>query len=236
MNIKPIKKVNVSEEVFNQMTELLSRGEWKQGDKIPSENVLAEMFGVSRVTVRQALQKLNVLGLIETRLGEGSFVKVIEPGDSMNGIIPTMYLSEGAISQIFEFREIIEVQAAKLATRRATKQGLAELKEIVEHMKESSGNLQMFAKADMDFHIKIGQMTQNDLIVKTYEILRVALQEPMTDIVIKTGYETGIYYHSNLVKTMESGDEQAAMDLMYEHMNNNVKVYRLIKEEKKNAL
>ena len=63
MGIVPIKKVNVGQMVFDQMQELLIRGEWKPGDRLPSENELAEMFNVSRITIRQALQKLSVLGL-----------------------------------------------------------------------------------------------------------------------------------------------------------------------------
>ena len=81
MGIVPIKKVNVGQMVFDQMQELLIRGEWKPGDRLPSENELAEMFNVSRITIRQALQKLSVLGLVETRFGEGSVVKTFDVGE-----------------------------------------------------------------------------------------------------------------------------------------------------------
>ena len=63
MGIKPIQRVHVGEQVFEQLKKLLIQGEWKQGEKIPSENELADMFGVSRITIRQALQKLSTLGL-----------------------------------------------------------------------------------------------------------------------------------------------------------------------------
>ena len=81
MGIVPIKKVNVGQMVFDQMQELLIRGEWKPGDRLPSENELADMFNVSRITIRQALQKLSVLGLVKTRFGEGSFVKKFDIGE-----------------------------------------------------------------------------------------------------------------------------------------------------------
>ena len=81
--VKPIKRVSVGEQVFTQLKELLVQGEWKPGEKLPSENELAAQFGVSRITVRQALQKLGALGLVETRLGEGSFVKQLEAADAV---------------------------------------------------------------------------------------------------------------------------------------------------------
>ena len=124
MGIKPIKKVNVGEQVFEQLKRMLIEGEWEPGSKIPSENELADLFNVSRITVRQALQKLNALGLIETKLGEGSFVKSVDIGESMNALIPVMYLGEHSASQVFEFRQIIETECARLACERATEEDI----------------------------------------------------------------------------------------------------------------
>ena len=103
MGIVPIKKVNVGQMVFDQMQELLIRGEWKPGDRLPSENELADMFNVSRITIRQALQKLSVLGLVETRFGEGSFVKKFDIGENMNALVPMLYLDKSSNLQVFVF-------------------------------------------------------------------------------------------------------------------------------------
>lgn len=91
MQITPIQKVNVVEEIFDQLQSMLIEGTWKPGDKIPSENELSETFGVSRMTIRQALQKMKALGLIETRSGSGSFVRKISPDDSLQDLVPLMY-------------------------------------------------------------------------------------------------------------------------------------------------
>jgi len=84
MAIRKIKRQSVSDQVFEQLKEQLLMNEWRRGEKLPSENELATSFDVSRVTVRHALQKLTALGLIETKLGEGSFVRDVAPGISMN--------------------------------------------------------------------------------------------------------------------------------------------------------
>ena len=119
MGIKPIKKVRVGEQVFRQMKGLLISGEWRPGDKLPSETELAEQFGISRITVRQALQRLSALNLIETRLGEGSFVKTVEIDQPLDNLISIAYLGTKTQSQVLEFRTILEVASAGLAAIRA---------------------------------------------------------------------------------------------------------------------
>lgn len=69
-----IKKVSASEQVCEAIQEQISGGVWRVGDKLPSESELAQKFGVNRLTVRMALQKLNALGIVETRTGSGTFV------------------------------------------------------------------------------------------------------------------------------------------------------------------
>ena len=75
LKVVPVKKSSASDQVFEQLKDNLIQGTWKPGEKLASENELASLFGVSRITIRQALSRLAALGLVETRLGEGSFVE-----------------------------------------------------------------------------------------------------------------------------------------------------------------
>ncbi len=75
MNLKAVKKVNIGDQVYDQIKDQIISGSWASGEKIPSENQLMDIFGVSRGTVRQAIQKLSAVGLLETRRGEGSYVR-----------------------------------------------------------------------------------------------------------------------------------------------------------------
>lgn len=232
MSIKPIKRVNVGEQVFQQLKQLLIDGEWAPGDKIPSENDLADKFGVSRITVRQALQKLNALGLLETRLGEGSFVKELDVGESMNALIPTMYLEEDTALQVFEFLEIIETECARLAAVRATEEDINDLKDILERMircKESL-DLKGFGRADLDFHFKVSQITKNVMIIKTISILRDVLEHSMEEVIDKMGCENGVFYHKKILKAIEDHDEKLARETMREHIQKN-KMYFKHNEE-----
>ncbi|MDD2978440.1 MAG: FadR/GntR family transcriptional regulator [Hespellia sp.] len=227
MRIKPIEKVNVGEQVFEQLKQMLINGEWSPGEKIPSENELAEMFQVSRITVRQALQKLNALGLLETRLGEGSFVKVLDVGDSMNALIPAMYLGDQSSLQVFEFRQMIETACIRLAARRADDEDIASLKKVLERMIlcKNSMDLQGFSEADLDFHFKIAQITKNPLIVKTNSILRDVLENSMKEVIDKMGCENGIYYHEQMIQAIEEHDEDKAVEMMKEHIEKNIESF-----------
>lgn len=235
MEIQPIRKVNVSEQVFEQLKTLLVQGQWKPGEKLPSENKLAQMFGVSRITVRQALQKLNVLGLVETRLGEGSFVRESDLSDSMNALLPAVMLSQNTLPQVEEFREMIEVESARLAVLRAKSEDLEELKGIFRRMQDSEGQPAAFGSADLDFHMKLGRMTQNVLVMKTQDILYGTLLEARDDIVERMGYKPGLYYHAKLLEAVEKKDELGARQIMKEHLQCN-KQFFLQKEEEKDGL
>lgn len=227
MEIRPIKKINVGQMVFDQMQELLIRGEWKPGDKLPSENELAEMFNVSRITIRQALQKLSVLGMVETRFGEGSFVKKADIGENMNALVPMLYLDRNSNLQVFEFREIIDAEAAGLAAERATLEDISELEQILTEMKkyEANGNTKMFGKKDLEFHLKISQITGNSLLIQTNFILRKILEISMEDVINKMGGHPAIYYHTQILDAIKNKDRNRAMDLMRDHIRNNKKYY-----------
>ncbi|QHQ63088.1 GntR family transcriptional regulator [Anaerocolumna sedimenticola] len=226
MVIKPINKVNVSEQVFNQLKKAIIEGEWKPGDKIPSENELASSFGVSRMTVRQSLQKLIALGLIETKLGDGSYVRVLEAGDSLNALMPAMYLNKDSFLDVIEFREMIETESAGLAAIRSTGEQLTELKNIYTRMLSNKNNIKKFAMDDLAFHCKIGEMTGNELIIKTYALLDDILEAAMYDGITKMGTEYAEQYHQLLIDSIEAHDELKAREYMKKHLMNNREYYK----------
>jgi DNA-binding FadR family transcriptional regulator len=134
MDIQAIKKIRVGDQVHEQLVNQLLRGAWKPGARLPSENGLALMFGVSRVTVRQALQKMVAQGLVETRQGDGTFVRNYASALSMNKVVPAAVLSENSLMDALEFRRIIEAPTAALAVKKATDGDIRELGAIYDRM------------------------------------------------------------------------------------------------------
>lgn len=225
MAIKQVKKSCVSEQVFEQLKQQLINNEWKQGDKIPSENNLAEAFGVSRVTVRQAIQKLTILGLLETRIGEGSFVKEVKPGLYMNTIIPMAYLGEDSLVEILEFRRTIEGVVAELATEKITEYDIIKLENCFKEMEFYKDNLEMFSKADFEFHLIIAKATKNSLFIQIFNIIYDVLYNAMTEVVFKKGNSAGLHFHKLLLETIKKRDSKEVRKIMDEHMLDNKKIF-----------
>jgi len=231
MEIKPVKHAKVGEQVYDQMKEMLVSGAWNQGEKIPSENDLAAQFGVSRITVRQAIQRLAALGLLETRVGEGSFVKTINLVEGMNSLIPMVYLERTAMEELFEFREIIEAESVILATKYSTKEDISELKYILDKMisYEKESNMTALVKADVDFHYKITEMTKNKFLIKTMAIIRDvfenAIRETTYDVGIKTGIDS-IYYHKEILQGIKGKNPEKASNFMREHVKKTSELFK----------
>ena len=221
MALNPIKKESISEQVFEQLKKQILEREWIPGEKLPSETELGSIFGVSRVTIRQALQKLAVLGLIETRLGEGSFVKEANLGDQIRtALLPSAYLEAHSTQEVLDFRCAIEVETAGLAARNAGPEHIEKLKHILERqMDERLRTPKSFADDDIEFHMTIAESTGNSLIMATYQILRDILSSAMMTTVRSLGMDIGIPYHRELVEAIEAGDEHRAIIAMKGHMN-----------------
>lgn len=218
MAIKPIKKTSISDKVFQQLRDQILKREWKPGDKIPSENDLAQQLNVSRITVRQSLQKLTTLGLLETRSGEGSFVKELSPGIYLNSLIPTAALGNTATVEVLEFRQAIESETAGLAAVKATEEDIKKLEEILDRMHIYKEDKKRFAAEDLNFHMTLAEATKNSLIIQLNYIIKDILSVSMEDIVETLGYDIGLYYHQKIIEALKLKDRQKAKEVMEEHI------------------
>lgn len=218
--IKPIKRTNISEEVFLQMKQLILNREWKSGDKLPSENELCKLFNVSRVTVRNALQRLAVLDLIKTRPGDGAYVKMADNTASFNSLVPTAYFEEN-IDIILEFRREIESSTCAIAVEKADEEDIKELRKMLKQMEGLQDDLEQLATVDLEFHYKIAQISRNALIIKTYEIITDIYSAHMKRMVRNMGGEYGMFYHKKIVDAIEARDADKARSYMREHIDKN---------------
>ena len=227
MEIIPVQKVNAVEQVYKQMQTLLIDGVWKNGEKLPSENELCEQFGVSRVTIRQAMQKLKALGLIETRTGSGSYVRTVDLDDSLQDLVPMMYIGKTSDKQVFQFREMIDSESVRIATQMATEDDFQALEKLLQEMQGAAdaNDRELFSEKDLAFHMTIVTITGNPLIIKTNQILHNVLSESMKTVIEKMKYSPGLNYHARILDAMKSRDAQLAEALMREHIRQNYKYF-----------
>lgn len=225
MQIHPIKKVNISDQVYEQLREQLINGVWKQGDKIPSENELVALFNVSRVTVRQALSKLITLGLLETKLGEGTYVKEINPGVYMKEMIPYIILNKESIREVLEFRLVIETETAGMAANRITDKDIARLERCLERMNNFKDQLDNYVYEDLHFHMIIAKSTKNSLIIQVNNIVREIIRGTIKNVTEEIGSEVGLKYHKLLIDSFKLRDAEMAKNMMREHLQQAVEKY-----------
>lgn len=218
MNIEPIQRISMSDQVCDQLKKFMFDGVLKPGDKIGSENELCNSFGVSRVTIREALMKLTAMGLLESRYGSGNYVKEVVVGDCMNAIIPVAYLGMESVLEVLVFRQVIEVRTAGLATKLATEDDINKLVNIYKTMKKSVNQEKEFSEADLNFHIELAKITKNTLIIETMMIIKDILSENIFSSVQLKGHEGGIKYHKLLIESIREHDSEKAMAIMEEHL------------------
>ncbi|MEW6666697.1 MAG: FadR/GntR family transcriptional regulator [Thermodesulfobacteriota bacterium] len=170
--IRKIVRDGVSDQVYTQLKENVVQGVWQPGEKIPSENQLVSLFGVSRASIRMAIQRMITLGLLESRVGDGTYVRKFTPGVYINELVPITLKPEDQL-EIMEFRRALEAEAIRLAAEKATDEELDELEEI--HLRARDAfkklDLETYFKEDMQFHMKIFRMSKNSLFVTTVETL-----------------------------------------------------------------
>ena len=219
MSIKPIHRVNVSDQVFDQMKSLILSGDWKSGTQLPSENSLADLFGVSRITVRQGIHRLVALGLAETHPGEGTFIRTVSPGQSIAYLVPIAYLSDDNMLSVLEFRMAIEGYTAELAAKKANTEDINRLELILEEMEKDKSVLEKFSEADYRFHHELAVISRNPLILESYILIRELFRSTMKVIIEKRGHSQGLYYHRLILDSIRAKDEENCRVLMTQHIS-----------------
>lgn len=171
MNIIPRQRADVA--TYETLLSNIRSGVWKSGDKLPSEAELCEQLGVSRITVRSAIQKLQALGLIEVKHGKGSFITTPEEIYDMSNFEQVLDLGEKEFNEINALREAIEIQSVKLimaqeevnldavgAAYFAMKRALAER------------DYQEYTRQDYLFHVSIILAAGNDIFTQIITIFK----------------------------------------------------------------
>ena len=183
---KKISRISIVDQVCASIKQDIADGVWKTGDKIPSEGELAEIFGVNRLSVRMALQKLSTLGIIETRVGEGSYVKAFSLKPILSEVA-VFYEGEERYNEVRQLRFLLESECMRLALQ----VGTVEEKErlglalqyyndmAVEYHKDldDENRLDQVVDADFLFHYQVIQMSHNRLYRDIYQMVQVLIRE-----------------------------------------------------------
>ena len=225
MEVAPIKKQSVAEQIYEQLRAKIINGELSPGDQLPTEAELCQMYQVSRTSVRQALGKLSSLGLVEAKVGGGTFIKKADGSQVMDKLILHTFLNERSLAEIVEFRHLMEPAVTRLACRKASDEDIRELSHIYQRMEAAEKRLEEFARLDFLFHMTIAKISRNPYVIKTYEAMDEILLSAFSDTVLGYGNQGGWRYHQQIIEAFQHKDAVLAGSIMQEHMDHLLQDY-----------
>ena len=217
--ITVINTQKVHNQVYDQLKRLLLQRTWKAGEKIPSENQLTKIFGVSRISVRSAIKSLIAQGFLEARQGEGTFVVDASIEQNLNLLIPMMNYSKESLVEVLQFRRIVEVGMIPVVLEHITTEHLKMLLENVEALEQiDESRIDDVLELDFGFHRLLCSIAQNSLVLKVNEILTELYRNSMASVIERIGSIYGRIYHRRIYETLVIRDLEAAKATMEEHL------------------
>lgn len=209
--------------VVEQLKERIISGEYKSGDQLPPEGALCELFGVSRITVREALKKLNMMGLVEIKQGKGTFVKTVDLGLFMKPLFQLIDFEEINVDAIYTAREYIEGGTAYLAAAVRTEFELTVLKNILQSIRQciAEQDIVKLYEFDRAFHTEVAKAAHNPIllsILQTLEEIDTACVKRFDKYL--TTLENCYKEHYDIFKEIEAQAPEAARQAMIQHARN----------------
>jgi GntR family transcriptional repressor for pyruvate dehydrogenase complex len=222
--MEKIPRVNLSEIIADKIHQDILDGKLNTGDRLPPHEVLCERWGVSRVTLREALKKLDTKGLIEIHQGRGTYVR-----DYNRDLIEKQFefhslLGEKTIIHLFEARKVIETALAELATLRVTDNEMAALDSVLEAMGRTvkEGDNLGFARFDLKFHKIIGSVAKNDVLLMMLEKIQFLIEAQQREMFAyahdSNPLKSSFQDHQEIFRMIRERNAEGAAEKMYDHI------------------
>lgn len=215
LDIKRIDQRTMADLVEIQLREFLKKKPYKPGDQLPSEQQLAESLGVSRNVVREALSRLRMLGIVETRKKRGMLLASPDILGSLERVLDPLIMNESTLQDLFELRLTLEVGLADLLYKRKTAADIAELQVIAAKQQVTIGRPAFRIKHEIAFHGKIYQMTGNETMQRFQNMLL-----PIFGYVVELEkvYTPAIVSHLDLVNLLKDSSKEKFRQGMVQHL------------------
>lgn len=218
LDIQPVRHTRAHEEVARRLRDQIQRGALRPGDRLPPERELAKRFQVSRATIRQALSALQSIGLVESRLGAGTFAS-IDTGASVSSLAAVLRTADASLTDQLGLRRLIEPEVALLAAEHAQRADLDELGEHVARQEACLRDGVPFIDEDSAFHLAIARASGNALLVKMVEGIHELLRDSREHSIRAVGgMESSLEGHRRVLEAISHSDGQAAYDAMRSHI------------------
>lgn len=220
-NIKMIDTTSLVDKVEESLVEFLLEQKLQVGDSIPKELELTQALGVSRTVIREALLRLRMMGLIESKKKRGSVITSPDLFGIMSKSMKPHILDQGTLKEIFEIRLVLEVGMADFLFQRIKKEDIAELRKIVAKEPPVADQHLFNIDHEIAFHGKLYEITGNETLKKFQKMLL-----PVFDYVHNSGLLgkpillRKFVSHNGLIDVLEKGTPEQFRNAMRNHLEN----------------
>jgi DNA-binding FadR family transcriptional regulator len=224
-----VRPKRLYEQIAEQIEELIRAGAFQEGGRLPSERELAEQLGVSRPSIREALIALEAAKLVETRIGDGTYVRQTGGAAPVFPLGSSDDMGPGTLEQ-FEARRAVECSVAGLAAKRATAGEIEMLRGCVARMRAKIEAGESPAKEHIEFHTRLAESAHNSILAGAVRELWRQRQGPMWDLLCRRvenaeSWQRGLEFRERLIAALADRDVARACKEMQRHFDRVGKLY-----------
>jgi GntR family transcriptional regulator, transcriptional repressor for pyruvate dehydrogenase complex len=234
--ITPVVRTKLTSSVFEQLLSYVVGGSWKPGDRIPPERELCQQLGIARTSLREALKAMELVGMLDSRVGDGTFVCPRSEFLSR----PLLWAFTGTdheeLQEIMEARTIIEENLAGLAAMRGTEEQIAKIGAAVQLMRDSIARGDSILDADMAFHMAVSAAAQNGVLTNAVHLLRNLMRQWIYyKLLIPDIPEIVLKRHVAIYRAIAARKANVARTAMRSHLEETTKLVTRVVEQRKKS-
>jgi GntR family transcriptional repressor for pyruvate dehydrogenase complex len=219
LGVRQVRKTKVYHEIVEQIKALISEGRINPGDRLPPERELAELFRASRNSVRDAIRVLEQMGLIESRQGDGTYVRTVSADELMEPLALMLLQNRTQMRELWEVRSVLEPAVAELAATRIRDDELDELAAILETQREKVDAGETALEEDTAFHYGIALAAGNGVMLRTMDTLVDLLRQSRERSLQQHNRpQFSLAGHERILAALLGRDPAAAREAMLHHL------------------
>lgn len=211
-----IIRQDVVNEILKHIETNITTGVWKPGGQIDSEIKMSAELNVSRASIHSAIQRLVALGVLESHQGKGTFVKSIQISEIQNRL--NSITRSVTLRKLMEFRIILEGEICGNIAAHISENTVKEMTACLEGMIKCKNDPKKLSHYDMQFHRILVLATQNDIIIRSLDIICDEIERQNVLTSTNEGIDTAIKYHQRIINCLSNGDGEGASKAMIEHL------------------
>ena len=218
--MRPIERTTLAASAFEQLISSVVNGDWKAGDRIPPERELCQQLGIARTSLREALKAMELIGMLESRVGDGTFVCPRTEFLARPLLWAFTGTDQAELHDIMEARVLLERDLAGLAAERGSEEEIAKIGEAVKTMRESVAAGISIMDADMAFHLAVAQAAHNGLLQNAVQLLRNLMRQWIyLKLLIPDVPRRVLKQHEAIYKAIRLRDGDMARTRMRKHLD-----------------